>query len=85
MMENLDLDQFNLNSDDFLEQPRRQNNGGHPLVPKLDFTRIFSWREKQNEASSSDEEEEDEEVLSETRKILPAGSQIPTAVSETRR
>ena len=66
VMNKLDLDRYNITSDDFrqseldenanegsrntvLDKNKKQNvTRIHPLVPKLDFTKIFEWREKSN-------------------------------------
>lgn len=69
VMNKLDLDEFNLTSDDFRNsesnkaQPKTDSRNHafnkrinkkqnvtktHPLVPKLDFSKIFEWREKTN-------------------------------------
>ena len=62
-MNKLDLDAYNLTSDDFRkssserkEQESRSRSTDdiktrtkpHPLVPKLDFQKIFDWRDKAN-------------------------------------
>lgn len=64
IMNKLDIDEYNITSDDFrISQSSRkedkirsrshENNKTnqsklHPLVPKLDFQKIFDWREKAN-------------------------------------
>lgn len=67
IMNKLDLDEYNLTSDDFrssgsekplnksadeVNMPKKRQKAnataGHPLVPKLNFQKIFDWREKQN-------------------------------------
>lgn len=66
IMNQLDLDEYNITSDDF-ESSKRSNLSdsglerskgrskankttvkAHPLVPKLDFKKIFEWRERSN-------------------------------------
>ena len=68
VMNKLDLDEFNITSDDFRNseeskgskvrsrnkqiekrlQNRQNKTYAHPKVPKLDFTKIFEWRERSN-------------------------------------
>ncbi len=89
MLDDLDLDQYNLTSDDLLPEEEKYEWGvwakGHPLVPKLDFSKIFEWRDKQNQEEEGEEEEsEEEELLSTHKKYLPAGSEIPTQESQDR-
>jgi len=51
LINELDLDEYNLTSDDLRppEDKRIKGNNmrGHPLVPWLNFGKIFDWREKQ--------------------------------------
>ena len=97
MLQDFDLDHYNITSDDLRPiEDRSYVKGntmkGHPLVPRLDFAKIFSWRNRQNSNpeeednshSDSDFDEADDEVLSESRKILPPGSELPTGKSEKR-
>lgn len=64
IMNKLDIDEYNITSDDFRNsqssrkddkaRSKSQENSKsnqmklHPLVPKLDFQKIFDWREKAN-------------------------------------
>jgi len=52
MLDELDLDQYNITSDDLRSasqrMPKANNTKGHPLVPKLNFKKIFELRERQN-------------------------------------
>lgn len=62
---------------------------GHPLVPKLNFDKIYAWREQQQLEDFQDdeleEEEEEEELLTENEKYLFDGSKIPTNASIDRK
>ena len=46
-MNELDLDEYNITSDDLRPPEERVLKGnltkGHPLVPKLNFDKIFDW------------------------------------------
>lgn len=55
IMNQLDLDAYNITSDDFGSSKRSNlsdscvdRSKAHPLVPKLDFKQIFEWRERSN-------------------------------------
>ena len=70
LLENLDLDQFNITSDDLWSDKSKYVKGvnvkGHELVPKLDLSEIIADQhkvktEKKDSSSSTDSEEEVEE------------------------
>lgn len=85
-MHELDLDEYNLTSDDLrpVEERRVKGNNmkGHPLVPRLNFEKIFDWRETQQHVEQEDEEEEEEqdeeEMLTESWNLMPQGSSLKT-------
>ena len=91
----LDLDEYNLTSDDLRsEKSKKYKRGmdtkGHPLVPKLNFDKIYAWREQQQledfqDEDQEEEEEEEEELLTENEKFLFEGSMIPTNASIDRK
>lgn len=90
----VDLDHIGITSDEFRsERNKKYVRGvdckGHPLVPKLDFEKIFLWREQQdlddNDDEEFDEEEEEEELLTENEKFMPKGSELETGASKTRK
>lgn len=62
---------------------------GHPLVPKLDFEKIYAWREQQDlddmQEDDPEEEEEEEELLTENEKFMPKGSELQTDASLARK
>ena len=94
ILKKLDLDEYNLTSDDLRsERNKKYKKGmetkGHPLVPKLDFQKIRDWR-KQQELEDGDEieveeEEEEEELLTENEKFFFKGSEIPSNASLSRK
>lgn len=66
----VDLNESNLTSADLRSEKENFVKGmdvkGHPLVPKLDFEKIYAWREQQDLDDGADEyweEEEEEEEL----------------------
>lgn len=72
LLENLDLDQYNITSDDLRSDKSKYVKGvnvkGHELVPKLDLTEIIADQhkvktEKKDSSSSTDSEEEVEEDI----------------------
>mmetsp|Transcript_32502 Transcript_32502/g.37060 ORF Transcript_32502/g.37060 Transcript_32502/m.37060 type:complete len:232 (-) Transcript_32502:39-734(-) len=89
----LDLDEYNLTSDDLRsEKNKKYQKGiyakGHPLVPKLDFEKIYAWREQHQEDTQDEdleEEESEEELLTENEQFLPKGSEVQTSASQDRR
>lgn len=89
-IQKLDLDEYNLTSDDFRSgRDNKYTKGveakGHPLVPKLDFQKIYAWREEQDledgEEVELEEEEEEEELLTENEKYLFKGSELQSDAS----
>ena len=62
------------------------------LVPVLDFTKIYEWREQQN-AEEEEEEmeiegeeyEEEDDVRTENRDLFPPGTEIRTENSQQRK
>jgi len=68
IIRNLDLDSYNLTSDDLWSGSRQFTKGiempGHPEVPKLDFESILKAREQKERKKDSDSSEgESEESL----------------------
>ena len=66
----VDMNESNLTSADLRSEKENFVKGmdvkGHPLVPKLDFEKIYAWREQQDLDDGADEyweEEEEEEEL----------------------
>ena len=93
-MKKLDLDEYNLTSDDLRsEVNRRYQKGidakGHPLVPRLDFEKIHQWREQQDMDDGDDnmmeEEEEEEELLTANEKFMFKGSELQSNLSLDRK
>jgi hypothetical protein len=94
ILKKLDLDEYNLTSDDLRsERNKKYIKGmeakGHPLVPKLNFRKIYEWREQQDmddmQDDDDEEEEEEEDLLTENEKFMPKGSELQSIVSRARR
>lgn len=94
LIRKLDLDEYNLTSDDLRsDRNKKYTKGveakGHPLVPKLDFEKIYQWREQQDlddgQEDECEEEEEEEELLTENEKYMPKGSELQSAASIERK
>lgn len=90
----LDLDEYNLTSDDLRSEcNKRYQKGidakGHPLVPRLDFEKIHQLREQQELEDAQDdmleEEEEEEELLTENEKYMFKGSELQSHQSLDRK
>lgn len=89
-MNNFDLDQYNITSDDLRSSKSRFVRGkdakGHPLVPKLDFTQIIADQmktkakpAKESGSSSGSEEDEveiEESLMEENHKHMFQGTPI---------
>eukprot|EP00343_Euplotes_focardii_P001999 CAMPEP_0205804756 /NCGR_PEP_ID=MMETSP0205-20121125/7769_1 /ASSEMBLY_ACC=CAM_ASM_000278 /TAXON_ID=36767 /ORGANISM="Euplotes focardii, Strain TN1" /LENGTH=118 /DNA_ID=CAMNT_0053074871 /DNA_START=217 /DNA_END=573 /DNA_ORIENTATION=+ len=61
---------------------------GHPLVPKLDFEKLFQYREHEfddNDEEEFDEEEEEEDLLTENEQFMFNGTQLDTLASKARK
>lgn len=94
ILQKLDLDEYNLTSDDLRsEHNKKFKKGveckGHPLVPKLDFKKIYEWRDQQQldeiQDDDQEEEEEEEELLTENEKYLFKGSELQSNASMIRK
>jgi hypothetical protein len=94
ILRKLDLDDYNLTSDDLRsERNKKYKRGmdckGHPLVPRLDFKKMYEWKEQQEledgQEEEPEEEEEEEELLTENEKFLFKGSSLQSDNSITRR
>ncbi|CAI2385837.1 unnamed protein product [Moneuplotes crassus] len=88
----IDLDWIGITSDEYRTDGHKFVRGvdckGHPLVPKLDFEKIFRWREQQDADDTQDEyeeEEEEEELLTENQKFMFKGSSLQSHASEARK
>lgn len=88
----IDLDWIGITSDEYRMDGKKFVRGvdckGHPLVPKLDFEKIFRWREQQDADDTQDEyeeEEEEEELLTENQKFMFKGSSLQSHASEARK
>ena len=94
ILRKLDLDEYNLTSDDLRSEGNRKykkgvETKGHPLVPKLDFKKIYEWRDQQQlddaQEDDQEEEEEEEELLTENEKFLFKGSELQSNASINRK
>jgi hypothetical protein len=97
IIENFDLDQYNITSDDLRSAWRNQVKGvehkGHPKVPKLDLKQIIADQLKQkpkakssgSSESSEGEVEVEESILEENVKFMFKGTPLVTDKSMQRR
>lgn len=94
ILQKLDLDEYNITSDDLRSDPNGKHTKGvhckgHPLVPKLNFEKIFAWREQQDdddaEEGDVEESEEEEELMTEHEKFMFKGSELQSDISLARR
>lgn len=81
----MDLDDLNL----VVDPPKKIEN--NPLIPPLNFDKIYEWREEQNNQNSDEEfeeeeeEEEDEDLRSANKKFFYDGSALVSDDSQNRR
>lgn len=95
ILQKLDLDEYGITSDDLRSDPNKKHIKGvdckgHPLVPKLDFDKIYAWREQQDDVDDLqdddvEESEEEEELMSEHQKFMFKGSELQSSASMYRR
>ena len=93
LMENLDLDQYNITSDDLRSTHSKFTRGinmkGHILVPKLDLNTILQEqvrpKSSKKEDSSESEEEVDEDIQAENLKFMYEGSPMLSTQSIERK
>ena len=90
--QSIDLDMIGITSDQYRLDGKKYTKGvdckGHPLVPKLDFEKIYRWREQQDADETQEdleEEEEEEELLTENQKFMFKGSSLHTHASVSRK
>lgn len=90
-MEKLDLENYDLRSDDLVSKSTRvhpkKDINRNLKVPRLNLKQVFEWREELNNQSDSaeEEEEEEEELQSENAKFLPEGSYLDSNNSMSRK
>jgi hypothetical protein len=80
-VEKLDVENYDLRSDDFYTN-RQQKEA---KVPKLDMKKVQEWRENANWSEElEEEEEEEEEIRTENEKFFPDGSNCDSNASLSR-